>query len=31
MREVADRLGDTPPVARRSYVHPDLLCAHLDG
>ncbi|HEY3524096.1 MAG TPA: hypothetical protein VGK63_10345 [Candidatus Limnocylindrales bacterium] len=31
MREVADRLGNTPTVARQSYVHPDVLTAYLDG
>jgi DNA topoisomerase-1 len=31
MRETADRLGNTPSVARGSYVHPALLEAYLDG
>jgi DNA topoisomerase-1 len=31
MREVADRLGNTPTVARNSYVHPAVLEAYLDG
>jgi DNA topoisomerase-1 len=31
MREVADRLGNTPTVARNSYVHPAVLGAYLDG
>jgi DNA topoisomerase-1 len=29
--ETADRLGNTPTVARRSYVHPAILEAYLDG
>jgi DNA topoisomerase-1 len=31
IREVADRLGNTPTVARNSYVHPAVLSAYLDG
>jgi DNA topoisomerase-1 len=31
MRETADRLGNTPAVARGSYVHPALVEAYLDG
>ena len=31
MRETAGRLGNTPAVARRSYVHPAILEAYLDG
>ncbi|HEU4673758.1 MAG TPA: hypothetical protein VFS32_12750 [Candidatus Limnocylindrales bacterium] len=31
MREVADRLGNTPTVTRQSYVHPDVVTAYLDG
>ncbi|HET7028467.1 MAG TPA: hypothetical protein VFI28_12305 [Candidatus Limnocylindrales bacterium] len=31
MKEVADRLGNTPTVARNSYVHPAVLDAYLDG
>jgi DNA topoisomerase-1 len=31
MRDVADRLGNTPAVARKSYVHPAVLSAYLDG
>jgi DNA topoisomerase I len=31
MRLTADRLGNTPAVARRSYVHPAILDAYLDG
>jgi len=31
IRETADRLGNTPAVARRSYVHPAVLEAYLDG
>ncbi|MBA2701730.1 MAG: DNA topoisomerase IB [Chloroflexi bacterium] len=31
MRETAGRLGNTPAVARRSYVHPAVLEAYLDG
>ncbi len=31
MRLTADRLGNTPSVARGSYVHPAVLEAYLDG
>jgi DNA topoisomerase I len=31
MRTTADRLGNTPAVARRSYVHPAVIDAYLDG
>jgi len=31
MRETAGRLGNTPAVARKSYVHPAILEAYLDG
>ena len=31
MRVTADRLGNTPSVARGSYVHPAVLEAYLDG
>ena len=31
VRLTADRLGNTPAVARRSYVHPAILEAYLDG
>jgi DNA topoisomerase-1 len=31
IRETADLLGNTPAVARRSYVHPAVLEAYLDG
>ena len=31
MRTVADRLGNTPTVARESYVHPEVVNAYLDG
>lgn len=31
VRITADRLGNTPAVARRSYVHPAVLEAYLDG
>jgi DNA topoisomerase I len=31
IKETADRLGNTPAVARRSYVHPAVLDAYLDG
>jgi DNA topoisomerase-1 len=31
MRKTADRLGNTPAVARGSYVHPAILDAYLDG
>jgi DNA topoisomerase I len=31
VRQAADRLGNTPAVARRSYVHPAVLEAYLDG
>ncbi|MEJ7748815.1 MAG: hypothetical protein WKF56_05905, partial [Candidatus Limnocylindrales bacterium] len=31
IRQTADRLGNTPAVARRSYVHPAVLEAYLEG
>jgi DNA topoisomerase-1 len=31
VQTTADRLGNTPAVARRSYVHPAILEAYLDG
>ncbi len=31
IRQTADRLGNTPAVARGSYVHPAVLQAYLDG
>ena len=31
MRVTAGRLGNTPAVARRSYVHPAVLDAYMDG
>ncbi len=31
IRETAGRLGNTPAVARRSYVHPAVLEAYMDG
>ena len=31
VRLTSDRLGNTPAVARRSYVHPAILEAYLDG
>ncbi len=31
VRQTADRLGNTPAVARRSYVHPAVLEAYVDG
>ncbi len=31
MREIADRLGNTPTVARQSYVHPAVVDAYLSG
>jgi DNA topoisomerase-1 len=31
VRQTADRLGNTPAVARRSYVHPAVLDAYVDG
>jgi DNA topoisomerase I len=31
MRETAERLGNTPAVARRSYVHPAVLDAYMAG
>ena len=31
MRTTADRLGNTPAVARGSYVHPAVIDAYLDG
>jgi DNA topoisomerase I len=31
IKEVSRRLGNTPAVCRRCYVHPDVLSAHADG
>jgi DNA topoisomerase I len=31
IRQTSERLGNTPAVARRSYVHPAVLQAYLDG
>ncbi len=31
MRQTAERLGNTPAVARKSYVHPAVVDAYLDG
>jgi len=31
IRQTSERLGNTPPVARKSYVHPAVLQAYLDG
>jgi len=31
VRSTSDRLGNTPAVARRSYVHPAILEAYMDG
>ena len=31
MRETAGRLGNTPTVARQSYVHPAVVSAYMDG
>ncbi len=31
VRQTADRLGNTPAVARGSYVHPAVLEAYMDG
>lgn len=31
IEQVATRLGNTPAVCRRSYVHPEILGAYLDG
>ncbi|HEX2021514.1 MAG TPA: DNA topoisomerase IB, partial [Candidatus Thermoplasmatota archaeon] len=31
MRRVAERLGNTPAVCRKSYVHPAVLASYLDG
>jgi DNA topoisomerase-1 len=31
IRRTADRLGNTPAVARGSYVHPAVLEAYMDG
>ena len=31
MRETAERLGNTPAVARKSYVHPAVLDAYMAG
>ncbi|HEY3334549.1 MAG TPA: hypothetical protein VGK16_04860 [Candidatus Limnocylindrales bacterium] len=31
IRQTSERLGNTPAVARRSYVHPAILRAYLDG
>lgn len=31
IKEVSKRLGNTPAVCRRSYVHPDVISCYLDG
>ena len=31
IRRVASRLGNTPAICRRSYVHPEIVGAYLDG
>jgi DNA topoisomerase-1 len=31
IKRVSERLGNTPAVCRRCYVHPDVLDAHVDG
>ena len=31
VREVADQLGNTPAVSRRSYIHPGVVDAYLEG
>ena len=31
IERVAERLGNTPSVCRKSYVHPEVLAAYLDG
>ena len=31
VRTVAERLGNTPAVCRKSYIHPELLIAYADG
>jgi DNA topoisomerase-1 len=31
VRSVAERLGNTPAVCRKSYVHPGVIAAYLDG
>lgn len=31
MKDVAKRLGNTPAVCRKSYVHPEVVSAYLDG
>jgi len=31
IERVADRLGNTPAVCRKCYVHPDVIAAYLDG
>jgi DNA topoisomerase-1 len=31
VERVAARLGNTPAICRRSYVHPEVLQAYLDG
>ena len=31
IEEVAERLGNTPAVCRKCYVHPDVIDAYLDG
>jgi DNA topoisomerase I len=31
IKRVSERLGNTPAVCRRCYVHPDVLAAHADG
>jgi len=29
--EVASRLGNTPTICRKCYIHPDIVAAHADG
>lgn len=31
IEQVAERLGNTPTICRKCYVHPDILAAYLDG
>lgn len=31
MRRVSERLGNTPAICRKSYVHPDIIASYVDG
>ena len=31
VKQVSSQLGNTPPVCRRNYIHPDVLAAYSDG